>query len=126
MKNQINKKVKNATRVVIDNINFRSKLEAYTYIKFKEANIRLDYECKRFELLPKFEFQGKKIRAITYLPDFIGNNFIIECKGFKTDTWPLREKLFNYYLYRFEPNIKFYIVHNQKQVDELIKHLKEC
>lgn len=126
MKNQINKKVKNATRVVIDNINFRSKLEAYTYIKFKEANIYLDYECKRFELLPKFEFQGKKIRAITYLPDFIGNNFIIECKGFKTDTWPLREKLFNYYLYRFEPNIKFYIVHNQKQVDELIKHLKEC
>lgn len=126
MKNQINKKVKNATRVVIDNINFRSKLEAYTYIKFKEANIYLDYECKRFELLPKFEFQGKKIRAITYLPDFIGNNFIIECKGFKTDTWPLREKLFNYYLYRFEPNIKFYVVHNQKQVDELIKHLKEC
>lgn len=60
MKNQINKKVKNATRVVIDNINFRSKLEAYTYIKFKEANIHLDYECKRFELLPKFEFQGKK------------------------------------------------------------------
>lgn len=126
MKNQTNKKVKNATRVVIDNINFRSKLEAYTYTKFKEANIHLDYEYKRFELLPKFEFQGKKIRAITYLPDFIGNNFIIECKGFKTDTWPLREKLFNYYLYRFEPNIKFYIVHNQKQVDELIKHLKEC
>nr|DAU06368.1 MAG TPA: Forkhead box protein O1, Protein ACID, COMPLEX (DNA-BINDING PROTEIN-DNA) [Caudoviricetes sp.] len=29
-------------------------------------------------------------------------------------------------MYRFEPNIKFYIVHNQKQVDELIKHLKEC
>lgn len=76
--------------------------------------------------MPKFEFQGKKIRAITYLPDFIGNNFIIECKGFKTDTWPLREKLFNYYLFRFEPNIKFYVVHNQKQVDELIKHLKEC
>jgi hypothetical protein len=63
---------------------------------------------------------------MTYLPDFVGNKFIIECKGYPNEAWPLREKLFNYYLYRFEPNIKFYIVHNQKQVDELIKHLKEC
>lgn len=124
MKNQINKKVKNATKVVINNITFRSKLEAYTYTKFKEAGIYIEYESKRFELLPKFEFQGKKIRAITYLPDFIGNNFIIECKGFKTDTWPLREKLFNYYLYMHEPKTAFYVVHTQKQVDELVSQLK--
>lgn len=126
MKNQTNKKVRNATKTIIDGITFRSKLEAYAYKKFKEANILLEYESRRYELLPKFEFQGKKIRAITYLPDFVGDNFIIECKGFRTDTWPLREKLFNYYLYRTNSNIKFYIVRNQKQVDELIKHLKGC
>lgn len=124
MKNQTNKKVRNATKTIIDGITFRSKLEAYTYKKFKEANIPLEYESKRYELLPKFEFQGKKIRAITYLPDFVGDNFIIECKGFRTDTWPLREKLFNYYLYRTSSNTKFYIVRNQKQVDELIEQLK--
>ena len=125
MKNQINKKVKNATKVELDGICFRSKLEAYTYSKLKEANIKADYENKRYTLLPKFEFHGKKIRAITYLPDFIGKEFVIECKGYRTDTWPLREKLFNYYLYNFEPNMSFYIVHNQKEVDELIKKLKK-
>lgn len=31
MKNLKNKKVKNATKVEIDSITFRSKLEAYTY-----------------------------------------------------------------------------------------------
>lgn len=124
MKEQINKKVKNATSVTIDGIKFKSKLEAYTYSRFKEENIPLTYESKRFELLPKFEFQNKKIRSITYLPDFIGDKFIIECKGYRTDSWPLREKLFNYYLYTHEPNTEFYVVHTQKQVDALIDKLK--
>lgn len=52
---------------------------------------------------------------MTYLPDFVGDKFIIECKGYPNEAWPLREKLFNYYLFRFEPNIKFYIVHNQNK-----------
>ena len=119
-------KVKNATPNIYDEIKFRSKLETYTYKKLKEAKISAEYEQHRYELLPAFTFGGKKYRPMTYLPDFVGDKFSIECKGYPNEAWPLREKLFNYYLYRFEPNIKFYIVHNQKQVDELIKHLKEC
>lgn len=118
-------KVRNATPNEYDGIKFRSKLETYTYKKLKEANIIADYEMHRYELLPAFTFNNKKYRAMTYLPDFVGDNFVIECKGYRTDTWPLREKLFNYYLYNFEPNISFYIVHNQKEVDELIKKLKK-
>lgn len=62
---------------------------------------------------------------MTYLPDFVGNGFIIECKGFSTDTWPLREKLFKYYLSNNMPNIKFYVVRNQKEVDKLITELRK-
>lgn len=78
----------------------------------------------RYELLPAFTFENKKYRSITYKPDFVGDNFIIECKGYPNDAWALREKLFKYYLYNNEPNIKFYIVHTQKQVDEMINELK--
>lgn len=117
-------KVKNATPNEYDGIKFRSKLETYTYKKLKEAKIKADYEKHRFELLPAFTFGEKKYRPMTYLPDFVGDRFIIECKGYPNEAWPLREKLFNYYLYRFEPNIKFYVVHTQKQVDELIIKLR--
>lgn len=124
MKQQTNTKVKNATRVELDGITFRSKLEAYTYKKLKEAGIIAEYEMHRYQLLPSFTYDGSKIRAITYLPDFVGDHFVIECKGFKTDSWPNREKLFKYYLSINEPETKFYVVRNQKQVDELIKQLK--
>ena len=118
-------KVKNATPTQLDGIKFRSKLEAYTYTKLKEANIPIEYEKHRYMLLPSFIFENKTIRAITYLPDFVGSNFIIECKGYPNDSWALREKLFKYYLINNLPNYKYYIVHNQKEVDQLIKELKD-
>lgn len=128
MRKQTKKKsegrVKNATPNIVDGIKFRSKLESYTYKKLKEANIYADYEQHRYELLPAFEFSGKKIRAITYLPDFVGHDFIIECKGFPNEAWPLREKLFKYYMNRFLPNHRFYLVHTQKEVDAMIDELK--
>lgn len=117
-------KVKNVTPNEYDGIKFKSKLETYTYKKLKEANIHADYEQHRYELLPAFTFGNKKYRPMTYLPDFVGETFIIECKGFPNEAWPLREKLFNYYLYQHNSDMKFYIVHTQKQVDELIKELK--
>lgn len=116
-------KVRNATPNEYNGIKFRSKLETYTYKKLKEANIDADYEMHRYELLPAFTFD-KKYRAMTYLPDFVGKDFIIECKGYPNDAWALREKLFKYYLCMHEPNTRFYIVHTQKQVDELIDKLK--
>ena len=120
----VNKKIKNAQPNIYDNIKFRSKLETYTYKKLKEAQINAEYEQHRFELLPAFTFLGKKIRPITYLPDFVGNNFIIECKGFGNDTWPIREKLFKYKLFITNDTRQFYIVKNQKEVDNCINQIK--
>lgn len=123
-KKQSTGKVRNATPNEYDGIKFRSKLETYTYKKLKEANITADYEMHRYELLPAFTFNDKKYRPMTYLPDFVGKDFIIECKGYPNEAWPLREKLFRYYLYSNKLDIDFYVVHTQKEVDELIKKLK--
>lgn len=116
-------KVKNATAVDAYGIHFRSKLELYTYEAFMKAGIPVKYEPKHFTLLPKFEFMGEKIRPITYLPDFMGRGFVVECKGLITDSFPLRYKLFKYYLHKHRSKMKCYLVRNHKQVDEMITEL---
>lgn len=117
-------KVKNVTAVDAYGLHFRSKLELYTYEAFIKAGIPVKYEPKHFTLLPKFEYLGEKIRPITYLPDFIGKGFVVECKGLMGDSFPLRYKLFKYYLKHHHSKMKCYLVRNHKQVDEMIAELK--
>jgi hypothetical protein len=62
---------------------------------------------------------------MTYLPDFVGKNFIIECKGLVTDSFPLRWKIFKYYLKQENKDYKLFLVRNQKQVDEMINELSK-
>lgn len=116
-------RVKNATKVDKYGLHFRSKLELYTYEAFINAGIPVQYEPKHFTLLPKFEYNGEKIRPITYLPDFLGKGFVVECKGMVTESFPLRYKLFKYYLKRHRSKMKCYLVRNHKQVDEMIQEL---
>lgn len=118
-------KVRNATPNIYDGIKFRSKLETYTYKKLKEAGIDAEYESTHFELIPKFKYNGEKVRAMTYLPDFVGKNFIIECKGLVTDSFPLRWKIFKYYLKQENKDYKLFLVRNQKQVDEMVNELSK-
>ena len=151
MLNKGEKKVKNATTVDKYGIHFKSALEVYTYEAFMKAGIPLEYEPKHFSLLPAFEYngatkwlgewttnrKGKKVRSntigtymedpkvkpITYCPDFIGKDFVIECKGFANESFPLRFKLFKHFLQQNGSNCKIYVVKNHAQVDELIKVL---
>lgn len=116
-------RVKNATKVDKYGLHFRSKLECYTYEAFMKAGIPVKYEPKHFTLLPKFEYLQEKIRPITYLPDFIGRGFVVECKGLMGDSFPLRYKLFKYYLHKHRSKMKCYLVRNHKQVDKMIQEL---
>lgn len=118
-------KVRNVQPNIHDGIKFRSKLETYTYKKLKEANIEADYESTHFELIPKFEYNTEKVRAMTYLPDFVGKDFIIECKGLMGDSFPLRWKIFKYVLKQKGLKYKLYLVRNQKDVDVMIDELKQ-
>lgn len=118
-------KVRNATPTEVDNIKFKSKLEAYTYLQLKKAGIEAEYEPTHFTLIPAFIYNNEKVRKMTYLPDFVGKDFIIECKGLITDSFPLRWKVFKYILHLSGAKYNLYLVRNQVQVNNLIKTLKE-
>ena len=120
-----NKKVRNATPCEEDGIKFKSKLELFCYRKLKEHNIEAAYEENRYTLLDKFEYNGEKVRAMTFTPDFVGETFVIECKGNMNDAFPLRWKLFKYHLRDIFglKGPKLYLPRNQKQVLEVIEEL---
>ena len=118
-----NKKVRNATPLVYDGIQFRSKLEAYCYKRLVQNNIKADYEKNKYVLIEKFKFQEKTILPITYTPDFVGDGFIIECKGCMNETFPIKFKLFKRYLYLNNLDYKLFLPRNQKDVDKVVLEL---
>jgi hypothetical protein len=85
-----NKKVKNATKTIYNDIKFDSKLELFAYKTLSEAGIVSEYNNKVFTLIPAFAFGNEKVRPITYKPDFVGNRWVMEIKGFASDSFPLR------------------------------------
>jgi hypothetical protein len=140
-KKPVNKKVRNATTCRKDGIQFKSKLELYTYTKLKQNKLGGEYEKHKFNLLEKFEFKNKsyekhkkkgsyvygelsrKIRGITYTPDFVKekDRWIIECKGYANDQFPLRWKLFKKMINKNNLNFDLYLPTNKTQVDETIR-----
>jgi len=95
-----------AKKIEIDGIEFDSKDESnyYLYLKDKKAKGEIrDFGLQqKFELIPKFEKDGKKYRAMTYTPDFVifrndGTEEYIDVKGFSTQQGEMRKKLFDYF-----------------------------
>lgn len=90
----VNRKVINATPTIVDNVKYRSKLEARCAQILKENNILFEYEPFKIEYIPKFEYKGTKYRAAYYTPDFvIDNKYILEIKGFSTEVYKYKKKL---------------------------------
>ena len=99
----------------------------HAIIKVGETNLSYIKEPIKFELVPSFQFKDKKIRPMTYTPDFVGNNFIIEAKGRPNDVFPYKWKLFQYNLVKsgLDEQYHLFIVHNHKEVNECIKQIKQ-
>jgi hypothetical protein len=74
--------------------------------------------------MDKFEYKGFKLRPITYTPDFTDYDFIIECKGYETDVFKIKWKLFKNYLVQHNMNYDLYMPKNHKEVDESILEIK--
>lgn len=119
--------IKNATKVEIDGIKFRSKLEAFAYKRFKEEGLDFEYEAHTYTIIEKFEYMGEKLRAATLTPDFINQDkrIMIEVKGFETDMSKIKRKLLKRVLHLAREDWQIYIVKSQKQVNELIDKLKD-
>ena len=87
-------------------IKFDSKKEMAYYIKLElleQKGIIKDLELqKSFELQPSFKINGKTYRKITYKADFsyisVEDNkiHIVDTKGFRTDVYKLKRKMFAY------------------------------
>lgn len=92
-------------KVVVDGIEFDSKIEAryYEHLKIlKQQGIVKEFELQpKFVLLDKFKKNGKTYRAITYNADFKveyadGRIEVVDVKGMVTQQFELRRKLFEY------------------------------
>ena len=99
-------------KVTCDGITFASGLEKYMHLALKKAKIQAGYEGHTYEIFPAYQFDSsayercangkgeykdrghKKILNISYTPDFMGQGFIIECKGRANESFPLRWKMF--------------------------------
>ena len=133
----------NSKKITVDGITFASGLEKYMYNALKKAGINAIYEGKTYTVFPEFEFPNisiercangkgeyknrgeKKILPIKYTPDFIGDDFIIECKGRANESFPLRWKMFKKYVSIELPHVIIYKPQNQKECDETIKYIQQ-
>ena len=118
-----NKKVKNATPLTYDKIEFKSKLEVYCYKLFKDNRIPVEYEQIKFQILDPFVYNEEKVRGMVFTPDFVGENFVVECKGFMNDAFPLRWKLFKHHLYSNKLRYELYLPRNKQDVELVVKEI---
>jgi len=132
-----------AKKITYDGINFASGLERYTYMALKNDKLFEGYENEVFQLVESFDFTNvsyekqangkgeytnrgqKKILGIKYTPDFVGKDYIIECKGRANESFPLRWKLFKLWLTKNKIGKILYKPQNQKEVDQTMILIKE-
>lgn len=93
----------NNKKTVIDGFEFDSKLEAKRYNELKillRSGVISDLTLQKVFLLQDgFIYAKKKERPITYVCDFyykdrLGNEIVEDAKGFKTDVYKIKRKLF--------------------------------
>ena len=132
-----------AKKVVHDGITFASGLERYMYEALKKARIKSKYEGETYTVLEGFEFHNdsyerqsngkgeitnrgnKKILPIKYTPDFVGDGFIIECKGRANESFPIRWKMFKRYVKDNLPDVTLYKPQSQKECDWVVSKILE-
>lgn len=93
-----------AKKVIVDGITFDSKKEARRYQELKlleRAGVIKDLALQpRFLLQEKFEYKGKTEEKIEYVADFkyldtkTRKTIVEDVKGFKTETYKLKRKIF--------------------------------
>lgn len=96
----------NNTKVEYKEIKFDSikEMKHYQLLEYlqkigeiKELKLQVPYE-----LIPTYKINGKTIRKCVYIADFVyfdtkdNRIHVVDTKGFRTDTYKLKKKLFEY------------------------------
>lgn len=117
-----------AKKIEIDGIIFASGLEARFYKYFRDFDIKILELQPRFLLEDAFEIfdwnTGKmqKYRKTEYVADFrietkSWDIFIVEAKGFETEAWKLKKKLF---LKKYGHTEKLVIAKSIRELEKII------
>lgn len=144
----MNARVKNATPLEYNGIQFKSKLEVAAYKLLTEEGFNPEYEkhtyilqeSKLFPTLLYAPYRDRKehkdvwglnkykMNNLKYTPDLvftIGDKLIIvEIKGFATERYPYQKKLFFKWLENNNPNSAFFEIHNMKQLKQALEILR--
>ena len=137
-----NKKIKNATQTIEQNIEFKSKIEASIYKALLDQGIQPKYEAVTYELSTKirptvpffnrikkvFGLDMRPVQPVTYTPDFTFNYngifIIIEVKGFENDVFSVKRNLFRKYLEDIETPVMFFEVRTKKELLEALRIIR--
>lgn len=139
-----NKRIKGATPLVVNNIKFKSKIEASVYNHLLQSGFDPVYEGMKFTLWKGFKptvpfytksgknniLNNKKTIDITYTPDFtfMYRNIlvIIEVKGLQNDVFPYKFKMFRKILEDkpYKDNTLLFEIFSIKQLKECIEIIK--
>ena len=119
-------------RTEVDGIEFDSLKEARRYGELKllvKGGVIKDLELQPvFELIPKQKHNGKTIRKANYIADFMyidtkrGITVVEDVKGFKTDVYKLKKKMF---LYKY-PEYEFKEIWWKFQEYQIYQKIKWC
>lgn len=130
-------KYKNKTSTK-DGHTFKSKLERTCYDLLKKEELEFNYEDKKFVLIPTtkctfdsyervrrkgkntYTLKSRTVPKISYRPDFVGDGWIIETKGYETAAFRLKWKMFKKYL---EDNNLKYVLFKPHNKTEIIKSI---
>lgn len=142
-----NHKVKNATPLEYNNIQFKSRLEVMIYKTLLQERFSVKYEPTKYIIWEGFKpnvsfynkdkktrmlkLDNKRLIDITYTPDFVfeykDTTVIIEAKGFENDTFPIKKKLFRKWLEKQNSQGNKYIffeIFTKKQLMQAIDIIK--
>lgn len=112
-------RIQNVHPKTYNGIKFRSSLEAEVAKTLHQLNIPYSYEKVILTLKNSFSYYGEIQRKITYKPDFIIGDLMIECKGFETPEWRLKKKYVLDYLLKTK-EYRFYQIKSLKELYKVI------
>lgn len=112
-----------AMELALNNIPF--KYEPEEYILLDSGNYPgIIYEKKKIKGKPTFTKSRGTIRKISYTPDFVGDGWIIETKGFETAEFKLKWKLFQAELIKQGKIVHLFKPTNKREITETIQIIK--
>ena len=137
------RKIVQAKKIVIDGIQFQSLLEGSMYRLLRDADVEFEYEGVVLTTFEEFNLEEdcweratrrskqminrKKVKPVTYTPDFVGKNqeWFIEVKGRANESFPIRWKLFKETISKRKVKPLIFKPMNVKDCEQVIEILRE-